>query len=65
MELAIGWIAASIVVAIIAGSRQRNAAGWLLLSLLISPLLGLILVLCLPPPASEVMISRDDYFDGR
>jgi RNA polymerase subunit RPABC4/transcription elongation factor Spt4 len=42
------WLAFSIVVGIAAENRGRNGFGWLLLSALISPLLGLILVLILP-----------------
>ena len=49
MELLFFWIILAIVVGVVAESRGRSGFGWVLLSaLLISPLLGLILVLCLP-----------------
>lgn len=48
MELVFGWIIFSFLPAIIAPSRGRSFIGWFLLSLLISPLFGLILVLALP-----------------
>ena len=47
MEILAGWAIFSVVVAIIAGSRDRNPFGWFFLSILISPLLALILVLAL------------------
>jgi hypothetical protein len=42
------YLAFSIVVSVIANSRGRAAIGWFLLSMLISPLLALILVVCIP-----------------
>jgi hypothetical protein len=59
MEFLIFWFLFAIVVGIAASSRGRSGFGWFLLSCLISPLLGLILVLVLakneprrgdPPP---------------
>ena len=44
------WLMFPIVVGIIANSRNRSGFGWFLLSVLISPVLALILVLCLPSP---------------
>lgn len=48
MEIVFFWFLFSVVVAIVAGSRGRSAIGWWLLSMLISPLLGIILVALLP-----------------
>ncbi len=48
MEWFIFWLIASIVVGVIAGSRGRGSGNWFVLSMLISPLLGLILVAMLP-----------------
>ena len=42
------WIVFAIVVAMIAAARGRSAIGWLLVSLVASPLIGGILVLALP-----------------
>jgi hypothetical protein len=48
MEIFFIWIILAITVGIVANSRGRSGVGWFLLSsLLLSPLLGLILVLCL------------------
>jgi hypothetical protein len=43
------WIGLSVVAGVAASSRNRSGIGWFFGSLLISPLLGLILVLVLPP----------------
>lgn len=51
MELLIGWVLFAVVVAIIARNRRRDPVGWFILSVVISPLLSLILVLALGPPA--------------
>ena len=53
MELLFFWVAFSVLVAVIANSRRRNWFGWLLLSLLLTPLLGLIAVLALPSRAAS------------
>lgn len=48
MEIAAAWIIFSVVVAVIAESRHRSRAGWFFLSLILSPLIGLILAVALP-----------------
>ena len=48
MEIFIAWLIFAIVVAIAAEARGRNPFGWFLLSVVLSPLVGLILVLVLP-----------------
>lgn len=49
VELCLFWIAFAVVVGIIAdNNKNRNGVGWALLSVAIAPILGLILVLCLP-----------------
>lgn len=53
MEIFLFWVIFAIVVAVIASSRGRFGFGWFLLSLVISPLLTFILVLCLPRVATE------------
>jgi hypothetical protein len=42
-----------VVIAIIANSRGRSGFGWFFLSLIITPILSLILVLCLPKIESD------------
>lgn len=51
MEIIIGWIVFSVVVGVVAASRNRSVVGWVLLSLLISPLLALILLAFLGKPS--------------
>jgi hypothetical protein len=53
VELIFAWFVFAIVVGIAASARGRNGFGWFLLSLIISPLFGLILVLVLPNPQDE------------
>jgi hypothetical protein len=55
-------IAFCIVVAIIASSRGRNAFGWLLLSIIITPVLSLILLLCIPRVETE---EEEKFSKGR
>ena len=49
MEILFLWIVLSIIPAIIANKKGRNAAGWFFLSLLISPLLAGIIIAALGP----------------
>ncbi|SFB96269.1 hypothetical protein SAMN05216344_106106 [Polaromonas sp. OV174] len=48
MEVLIFWFAASIVVGIIASSKDRHGFGYFVLSMILSPLIAGILVLALP-----------------
>jgi hypothetical protein len=54
MEWFLLWLVFAVVVGVIAASRGKSGFGWFLLSCLISPLLGLILVLALGPPAGAL-----------
>jgi hypothetical protein len=45
MELLLFWIGGALLVAIVASAKGRSAFGWLLLSLLLSPLVTLIAVI--------------------
>lgn len=58
MELVVGWLMFSVVVAIIAVHRGRNGLGWLLLAVCISPLLAGILVLALGRPDADALDDR-------
>lgn len=62
MELFLFWFVGAIIVAIIASSRGRTVFGWFLLSVLFSPLLMGILVLCLGNPktaAAQAVAARE------
>ena len=48
MEIFLGWFVLSIVAGIIAGSKNRSSGGYFLLSMVLSPLIGLILTIALP-----------------
>jgi hypothetical protein len=49
MELLIGWIVGSIIVCVMAKQRGREAIGWFILSMFISPILAILLLLVLEP----------------
>lgn len=65
MELFLGWVVFAIVVAIAAGSRGRNGFGWFVLSILLSPLVGLILVLVMPNLRNEQLLRDLTNVDAR
>jgi len=44
MELVVAYIICLIVVGVVADNKNRSVVGWIVLSILISPLLALILV---------------------
>lgn len=48
MGLALFWLLFAVVTGIAASARGRNGIGWFLLAVLLSPLIGLLLVLVLP-----------------
>jgi hypothetical protein len=48
MDLILIWIVLSIVAAVFAGSKGRSGFGWFLISCLLSPLIGLLLLAILP-----------------
>ena len=48
MEIVIGWLFFSIVAGVIAGSKGRSGFGYFLLSLVLTPLIGLLLAIGLP-----------------
>jgi hypothetical protein len=53
MELFFFWLIFAIVVGAVASARGRSGPGWFLLSMIISPLLGVILVALLPSRRGE------------
>jgi len=48
MEIFLGWLVFSVVVGVAASSRGRSGIGWFLISAILSPLIGMVLVLVLP-----------------
>src|SRR5262245_56998962 len=48
MEIVLGWFVFSIVAGVIASSKGRSGVGYLLLSLVLSPLSGIILAVAVP-----------------
>lgn len=48
MEWFLGWIAFSVVAGIIASAKNRTGVGYFFLSLILSPLIGIILAAALP-----------------
>lgn len=53
MEIALFWIAFSVVIGIAAGARGRSSGGWCVLALIISPVLALVLLVLLPKLKGE------------
>jgi uncharacterized paraquat-inducible protein A len=47
MELFLGWVILCVIVAAVAAHRGRSGFGWFMFSLVLSPLIGLIVVMCL------------------
>lgn len=62
MEWIFIWFIGSIVVGVVASVRGRSGFGWFLFAALLSPLLGLLLVLVLPRPNS---VFRPDGMLGQ
>jgi len=54
VEFFLGWVLFSIIPAVIASNKGRDATGWFFLSLVVSPLFAGILVAILPPRSREV-----------
>ena len=53
MEFVVGWLLLAVLVALLADSRGRSGVGFFFLSALLSPLLGLIVVLVTKNPKDE------------
>lgn len=53
MEIAISWLLLALIVAVAAQARGRSGAGWFLIALVASPVIGLLLVLVLPSRANQ------------
>lgn len=58
MNILTVWIILAGIVAIVAGARGRSAVGWLFLSVIISPLLGLLFVMAMPNLKHEDLLKK-------
>jgi hypothetical protein len=54
MPLLLSWVVFSVLVGVVASSRGRSGVGFFFLSLLLSPLVGLIVVLVMKPAAADI-----------
>lgn len=52
MEIVVFWLGFTVVVGVLAARKQRSVFGWVVLSLVISPLIAGLLLLVLPSNAS-------------
>lgn len=59
MEYVVGWFLFSIVAGIIAGSRGRSGIGYFALSVVLSPLVGIILAAAMPSLAKPATATTD------
>lgn len=60
MEIIIGWIVGSIIAGVIANNKGRSGIGFFLLSLVLSPLLGIIIALVLSPDHGQLERQQID-----
>lgn len=58
MEVFIIWLVFAFIVGIAASSRGRSGAGWFALSVIISPLIGILFVLALPNLKQEDLLKQ-------
>jgi len=59
MEILIGWVALCFAVAAWAHSKGRFAFGWFIISLMLSPLIGGVIVAALPK-VGKAALPRDE-----
>lgn len=59
MDFFIGWIVFSILVGVYADTKGRSGVGFILLSLILSPLFGFIIALIVSPIKSNVVVRRE------
>jgi hypothetical protein len=58
------WLVLAIVIGVAAARRGRSGLGWLLLSLIVSPLVASILLALLPDRRYEEVLSRLAAYNG-
>jgi predicted PurR-regulated permease PerM len=56
-----GWLAFTVIVAVAANTRGRNAFGWGILAALFSPLIAGLLLLALPNRRMEALLSGKPF----
>ncbi|WMT78865.1 zinc ribbon domain-containing protein [Bradyrhizobium sp. Ash2021] len=59
MEVFLLWLGLAIIVGVAANSRGRNAFGWFVLAVVISPLLGGLLLLAMPRGGLDVKVCPE------
>lgn len=65
MEIVLLWFVLSIVAGVVASSKGRSGLGYFFLSLLLSPLFGLIIAAVLSPITQEVERQKLAAGDGK
>ena len=65
MEILFLWPLLSIVAGIIARNKGRSGIGYFLLSILLSPIIGLILVIALSPKEKNIVEQKLDNDDSK
>jgi hypothetical protein len=63
MDLILFWFILSIVAGVFAGTKGRSGVGWFLISCLISPIIGLLLIAILPRQNDERVIVHNSLED--
>lgn len=63
MELFLFWFILAIVAGVFAGTKGRSKFGWFLLSCLVSPIIGLILIAILPRRDLERVLVHNSLED--
>ena len=59
MDIVIFWIILSIIAGVFAGTKGRSGFGWFLISCLLSPVIGLLLIAILPTNNFENIIVHN------
>jgi len=58
MEIIVGWIIFAVVVGVAASARGRSGFGFFLLSLVLSPLIGILFVMAMPNLKHEDLLKQ-------
>lgn len=58
MEIIVGWLLLSVLAAVIAENKGRSVLGFFLLSLVLSPLIGILAALAATPNTASIEASQ-------
>jgi hypothetical protein len=58
MAIVLGWIIFAVIVGVAASARGRNGFGFFLLSLMLSPLIGILFVMAMPNLKHESLLKQ-------